>query len=161
DLGFTVIEQKQVWQSRVGNRWLGEDDDANWDRAVADRLGAIAAVGASGLDVPASSVPAGCGPWSALGEAVITWYMSVDRDRVLQGDVFSFSYTNVDGPIVEGYGALVARYGEGLPVSLATPATRIAWGDHAVTVETPKGTVRARAAIIAVPTNVLAGESIR
>src|SRR5262249_32827817 len=75
DLGFTVVEQKQVWQSRVGNRWLGEDDDADWDRAVADRLAAIAAVGAAGLDVPASSVPADGGPWSALVEAVITWYM--------------------------------------------------------------------------------------
>src|SRR5262249_43412118 len=155
------VEQKQVWQSRVGNRWLGEDDDADWDRAVADRLAAIAAVGAAGLDVPASSVPADGGPWSALVEAVITWYMSVDSDQVSTRDLFKFNDTNVDWPIVEGYGALVARYSEGLPVSLATPATRIAWGDHAVAVETPKGTVRARAAIIAVPTNVLAGGSIR
>src|SRR5262245_15928595 len=32
DLGFTVIERKQAWQGRVGNHWLGEDENANWDR---------------------------------------------------------------------------------------------------------------------------------
>jgi len=161
DLGFTVIEQKQVWQSRVGDRWLGEDEDANWDRAVADRFEAIAEVGASGLDVPASTVPAGGGPWAPLTEAVITWYMSMDSAQVSTRDLFNSNDTNVDWPIVEGYGSLVARYGEELPVSLATPATRIAWGDHAVAVETAKGTVRARAAVIAVSTNVLASGSIR
>jgi monoamine oxidase len=72
DLGFTVIEQKQVWQSRVGGRRLGEGEDANWDRVVAARLAAIAAVGASGLDIAASTVPGDGGAWSPLAEAVIT-----------------------------------------------------------------------------------------
>src|SRR5262249_53172739 len=69
--------------------------------------------------------------------------------------------TNADWPIVEGYGALVARYAAGLPVLLATPVTRIAWGRRGVAVETAKGVVQARAAVIAVPTNVLAGGAIR
>ncbi len=161
DLGFTVIEQKQVWQGRVGDRWLGEDAAANWDRAIADRLEAIAEVGASGLDVPASTVPADGRAWGPLAEAVITWYMSVDSDQVSTRDLFNSNDTNIDWPIVEGYGSLVARYGEVLPVSLATPAARIAWGDHAVTIETAKGTVQARAAVITVPTNVLASGAIR
>lgn len=87
--------------------------------------------------------------------------MSVDSDQASTRDIFNANDTDVDLPIVEGYGALVARYGAGLPVSLATPATRVAWGDHAVVVETARGTVTARAAIIAVPTSVLAAGSIR
>ncbi|MGH6959961.1 MAG: flavin monoamine oxidase family protein, partial [Dongiaceae bacterium] len=88
-------------------------------------------------------------------------YTSADSDQVSTLDIFNANDTNVDWPIVEGYGALVARYGEGLPISLATPAKRIIWGDRAVAVETGSGTVKARAAVVAVPTNVLAGGAIR
>lgn len=161
DLGFTVIGQKQVWQSRVGDRWLGDGEDADWDRVVAARFAAIAAVGETGRDIAASAVPAEDGTWSKVADAVISWYMSVDSDQASTRDIFNANDTDVDLPIVEGYGALVARYGAGLPVSLATPATRVAWGDHAVVVETARGTVTARAAIIAVPTSVLAAGSIR
>jgi len=161
DLGFTVIGQKQVWQSRVGDRWLGDGEDADWDRVVAARFAAIAAVGEAGRDIAASAVPAEGGTWSKVADAVISWYMSVDSDQASTRDIFNANDTDVDLPIVEGYGALVARYGAGLPVSLATPATRVAWGDHAVLVETARGTVTARAAIIAVPTSVLAAGSIR
>lgn len=161
DLGFTVIEQKQVWQGRLGDRWLGESEGADWDRVIAARLAAIAAVGASGRDVAASTVPAEREMWSPVAEAVISWYTSADSDQVSTLDIFNANDTNVDWPIVEGYGALVACYGEGLPVSLATPATRIAWGDRAVAVETASGTVQSRAAVVAVPTNVLASGAIR
>jgi len=160
-LGFTVIERKQVWLGRLGDRWLGESEHADWDRVIASRLAAIAAVGASGRDVAASTVSAEREMWSPVAEAVISWYTSADSDQVSTLDIFNANDTNTDWPIVEGYGALVARYGEGLPVSLATPATRIAWGDRAVVVETGRGTVNARAAVIAVPTNVLAGGAIR
>ena len=158
ELGLTVIERKQVWRSRVGKHWLGE---ADWDRVVAARFAAIAAVGGAGRDIPASAVAAQAGAWSQMAEAVISWYMSVDSDQASTRDIFNANDTDIDLPILEGYGALVARYGAGLPVSLSTPATRVGWGDHVVSVETPRGTVTARAAIIAVPVSVLAGGAIR
>lgn len=161
ELGLTVIERQQVWHGRLGSRSLDEDERADWDRLVGERFAAIAEVGASGRDVAASTVPASGEAWSPLAEAVITWYMSVESEQVSTRDFFNANDTNVDWPIVEGYGALVARYGEGLPILLAAPATRIAWGDHAVSVETLKGTVQARAVVIAAPTNVLAGGAIR
>jgi monoamine oxidase len=161
ELGLTVIERKQVWQGRLGDRWLGESEHADWDRVIAARLAAIAAVGASGHDIAASAVPAQREMWGPVAEAVISWYTSADSDQVSTLGIFNANDTNVDWPIVEGYGSLVERYGKALPVSLATSATRIAWGDHAVAVETAKGTMRARAAVIAVPTNVLASGAIR
>lgn len=160
DLGFTVIEQRQVWLGRLGDHWLDESEHADWDRVIASRLAAIAAVGASGRDVAASTVPVAHEPWSPAAEAVVSWYTSADSDQVSTLDIFNANDTGTDWPIVEGYGALVARYGEGLPVWLATPATRIAWGDRAMAVETARGTVHARAVVVAVPTNVLAGGAI-
>jgi len=60
-----------------------------------------------------------------------------------------------------GLGALIGKLGEGLPVVLGAPATRIAWSNRDVNVETPSGTVAARAAIVTASTNVLASGRIK
>jgi monoamine oxidase len=61
----------------------------------------------------------------------------------------------------QGLGTLIARLGEGLPVSLSTPATRVAWSGRDVTVETAVGKIAARAAIVTASSNVLASGSIK
>lgn len=61
---------------------------------------------------------------------------------------------------LEGYGALIHRWGADVPVTLSTPVRRIGWGGPDVEVETDKGTLRARAAIVTVSTGVLAFEDI-
>ena len=63
---------------------------------------------------------------------------------------------NADAFCREGYGALLAKTAAGLPVQLSTPAKRLDWGG-ALQIETPKGTVRARAVIITVSTDALRG----
>jgi monoamine oxidase len=55
----------------------------------------------------------------------------------------------------QGYGALLARLAAGLPVHTATPASKIVW-QRGPAVETPKGTLFARAVIVTVSTNLLA-----
>lgn len=54
----------------------------------------------------------------------------------------------------EGYGTLLARLAGGLPVQLSTPARKLDWGG-ALLIDTPKGTIKARTAIITVSTAVL------
>jgi monoamine oxidase len=61
----------------------------------------------------------------------------------------------------QGLGTLIAKLGEGLPVSLSTPATRISWSGRDVTVETAAGKVAARAAIITASSNVLTSGMIK
>jgi monoamine oxidase len=160
-LGFTVVERKQVWRSRVGRHRLSPEQEAEWDAAIAARFATIAARGADGSDLPASQAAASSTTWDPLIDAVISWYTSVDAEQLSTRDVHNILDTDTDWPIVEGYGALVASYGEGLPVSLTTPVKRIDWGGRAVVAESSAGAVRARAAIVAVPTSVLASGSIR
>jgi monoamine oxidase len=62
-----------------------------------------------------------------------------------------------------GIGAFVARrLGVGLDIRLNTPVTRLRWNGAGgrVTVETPRGTLTARAAIVTVSTGVLAAGAI-
>lgn len=61
----------------------------------------------------------------------------------------------------EGFGALVAHWGRDVPVTLACPARRIRWDGSGVRVETDRGTIDARAAIVTVSTGVLAFDGIR
>lgn len=60
----------------------------------------------------------------------------------------------------EGFGALIHRWGEDVPVNLGTPVRRIRWDGPGVEVETSKGTIRANAVIVTVSTGVLAFEDI-
>jgi monoamine oxidase len=60
----------------------------------------------------------------------------------------------------EGFGALVARFGADVPVTLSTPVRRIGWGGPGVSVETAKGTIRADKVIVTASPAVLAFEEI-
>jgi len=60
----------------------------------------------------------------------------------------------------QGLGALIAKLGEQVPISLSTPATRIVWGRD-VAVETPAGKISARAVIVTVSSNVLTAGNIK
>src|SRR5262249_35689227 len=61
----------------------------------------------------------------------------------------------------QGLGTLIAKLGEQVPVTLATPASRIAWTSKDVAVETPAGKIAARAAIVTVSSNELAAGSLK
>jgi monoamine oxidase len=61
----------------------------------------------------------------------------------------------------QGLGVLIAKLGEQVPLSLSTPASRIAWSGRDVTVETSAGKIAARAAVITVSSNVLTAGNIK
>ncbi len=61
----------------------------------------------------------------------------------------------------QGLGALMGKLGEGVPVVLSTPATRVTWSGRDIGVETPAGRVAARAVIVTVSSNVLNSGAIK
>lgn len=61
----------------------------------------------------------------------------------------------------QSYGAILAKLAEGLPIRLSTAVTRVDWSGRGVVVETPSGTIRARAAVVTASTSVLAAGAIR
>jgi monoamine oxidase len=67
---------------------------------------------------------------------------------------------DTDWRVAEGYGALVASHAAGLAVALATPVTAIRGEGKQLRIETPRGAIRANAAIVTVSTNVLASGAI-
>ena len=159
ELGFTVPERDANWRGRIGTLTAAEAAAAS--RGIDAGFEAIDAAGAAGRDVAARAVLPASGPGRAELDAVLPWVTGVDTPEVSTLDHFLYRDTGRNWPVVEGYGALVAAHGAGLPVRLSTPATAIDWRGPGIKVATPSGDLEARLAIITVPTGVLAQERLR
>lgn len=138
----------------------GEEEAELW--AVWDEVyEAITNAGRKGRDVSPASVSPAEGDWARTAWFGIgPWEMGKDMSDFSCLDWWN-SADSVDWYCEAGYGTLVAERAAGLPIELETPATVIRWGGPGVEVETPRGTISAKAVILTVSTGVLAGGGIR
>ena len=163
DLNFQLLYHGNASEAfYVGDhRATGQERKKN-NKAWVQVESAINKAGRAGQDVPASSVIPPDLEYSGNPQ---TWKgpmdWAVDFENLSTMDVWQYGDLGSNYMIKEGYGTLVARMGSGLPVRLNTPATRINWGGSGVSVETPSGTVRAKAGIVTVSTGVLNAGSIK
>jgi monoamine oxidase len=110
----------------------------------------------------ASVLPKDLGDWAGTAEFVLgANFAGKDLKDISVGDKARAQDRNTAIACRQGLGTLVAKLGEPVPLSLSTPASRIAWSNRDVTVETPSGKIAARAAIITVSSNVLAAGNIK
>lgn len=122
----------------------------------------IAEIGEGDHDCAVSELFPFRGKWHDFFEASFIAKQGVPAAQSSARDFARYVWEGDDWPVLDGLGALIARHAQGIPVELETPAQRVAWGGKAgVAVETPRGTIEARAAIIAVPVGVLARGVIR
>ncbi len=161
ELGFTVVQREPAWGGRRRIGKLSEAEIEAVEQTIEEGLAAITAAGEQGRDIAASEVLSPTAPGRPLLDAIISWIYGVDPPRASTMDAALYRETHHNWPVAEGYGALVAANGAGLPVKLATPALAIDWRGPGVRVNTPAGTVSARAAIVTLPTGVLNEEKVR
>ncbi len=87
--------------------------------------------------------------------------VGVPPERISTEDVKAYAETGEDWPVKDGYGALIAGLADGLPIRTGCPVTGIDRTGETVRVETPDGTLTARAVIVTVSPDVLRSGSIR
>jgi monoamine oxidase len=160
-LGYAPALEQRVRQVFLDGRRADEIETADWISFAERNFKAMEAVGQGGRDVPASEVVERGARWSALFDAWCAMMTSFNTDAVSTLDYARYIDTKENWVVPQGFGALIARYGAGLPVTLNAPVSRIAWGGPRVTLQTPQGTVSAVAAIVTVSTAVLANGAIR
>src|SRR5262249_14165427 len=110
----------------------------------------------------ASAIPKDLGDWAATAEFVLGANASGKDLKELS--VIDKARGGDRGALIAcrlGLGTMMAKLADQVPLALATPASRLAWSNRDVTVETPAGPIAARAAIVTVPTNVLASGAIK
>jgi monoamine oxidase len=133
----------------------------------------IVSAGAIGLGKPRADISAAQAtehlknsPWYQLVAGALEVQHSATLEQTGCADIFALTKTGIlpvvtpspdNWLIPSGYGALIARLLEGMPISLNTPVETITWGNKAgVALETPNGTVVAKKVIVTVPVAVLA-----
>jgi monoamine oxidase len=155
--GLEVYAAPRGQKLRVPPRRAREGELEEFLAALVRANRAIVEAGRVGMDRPASAVlPGDLGSWRDTVEFVLGPY-SVGKplSEVSAADFARAPERNADGFCRQGYGALLAHLAKDVPVQVSTPARRLDWGG-ALLIDTPKGTIRARTAIVTVSTAVLA-----
>lgn len=165
DLGLRLVDSDALRQecTQVGDRPASAAELAAYDAAwEAFQQAVDSRVAAGGADISvAEAVPRG-GAWDAT---VAAWQGEIiaaaPLDRVSLED---FAATALDGGNMlpeAGLGTLLARLAEGLPIRLSALVRRLEWGAGHVVAEGDFGRLRARAAIVTLPSSLIAAESLR
>jgi monoamine oxidase len=161
--GLDVFQAPVGQKIRIGRRNARPSETEEFLAALVRANRAIDEASRRGADMScASALPKDLGDWAGTAEFVL-------GANATGKDLSDFSVADKvraqdrSSPIAcrQGLGALIAKLGEQLPVSLSTPASRISWGSRDVSVETPAGKIDARAAILTVSSNVLASGNIK
>ena len=159
--GFSYRRDSQ-WRSNIfaGGAFLPDDERQRWMDGMDADHATIAAAGAEGRDVAVADVIDLSAPWAPFMAYWFSLGTSRDVDQVSVLDVTNYNDTEENWPLREGFGALVARWAAGVPVTLNARAERISWGGSGVRVETARGTISGRTALVTVSTNVLTSGGI-
>jgi len=159
--GFTYRRGTFDRTLRFATDWAQSTDDKDCDSFFQRSEAALRAAHAAGRDVAVAEVVERESPWTGLFDYWVSLNTSVDSDQASAVDLYNYRDTGEDWPLKNGYGRLIARLGEGLPIALNAAVTAIDHSGKEIRLTTPKGTVIAKAAIVTVSTGILGGGDIR
>lgn len=161
--GLDVVPASLGQKIRIGRRFARPGETEEFLAALVRAKRAIDEAARGRLDEScASALPTDLGNWTGTVEFVLG--PSATGKDLKELSVIDKARAQDRTAVVgcrQGLGTLMAKLGAQLPLSLSTPATRISWSNRDVAVETPAGKIAARAAIVTVSTNVLAGSTIK
>lgn len=149
---------------RSGRRYARESELEDFLAVLVRARRAIADAARGKADISCGqAIPKDLGEWRDTIEFVLgPFTCSKDLADVSATDFSRMAPRDSASFCRQGLGTLVARLADELPVRLSTPVTRIeSWQRGRVTVDTPKGSIVARAAIVTASTSVLAAGKIR
>ncbi|HWA44873.1 MAG TPA: NAD(P)/FAD-dependent oxidoreductase [Hypericibacter adhaerens] len=134
----------------------GTELDGYLDRCHEAVIGAAKA----GRDISLAEATERENRWTPVFDYWTTIATSADSDQVSVMDTLHYNDTEENWPLKEGFGALIARFGADVPVTLNCAVQRIEWGEPEIRLETKKGTIRAKRVIVAVSTGILGAGDI-
>jgi monoamine oxidase len=148
---------------RIGRRYARESEMEDYLATLVRANGAIAEAARRADMSCAQALPKDLGEWRSTVEFFLGPFgCGKDLAEISAVDFARSAERDVDAFCRQGFGALIARLANGLPVQLSTPVTAIEWGGRpGIEVVTDKGRISAATAIVTVSTNVLAASKIR
>jgi monoamine oxidase len=146
---------------RIGARYARESELENYLAAYVRAARGISDTARSKGDMAAArAIPKDLGDWQSTVEFTLGPFTSAKDLNDVSALDFSRLERDTEAFCRQGYGTLLTKAAEGIPVQLSTPALGVQW-ERGLEVETPKGRITARAVIVTVSTNVLASGRLR
>ena len=159
--GIDIYPAPESQKVRVGLRYAREGELEDFLSAQVRTTRAIDEAARKADIAAEQAVPNDLRDWRGAVEFVLGPYACAkDLAQVSALDFARSAERNRAAFCKQGFGALVATLGQGLNVHFLTPASTLDTRG-AVTVQTAKGTITARTAIVTVPTNVIASGGLR
>ena len=146
-----------IWQA---GRFATPDELVEAHGCTLAAFGAIEAAATEGRDVSIGALLPQAGRWAAGVRCVMQTMVGADPEEVSATGYWEYEDSDVNWPVLSGYGDLIAAMAAALPVRTGVAVTGIGERAGAVEIETGGGTIRARAAIVTVSTDVLASGAI-
>lgn len=160
--GLDIVNAPAGQKIRIGRRYARPGETEQFLAALVRTNRAIDEASRKADIACAAALPKDLGDWAGTAEFLLgASFSGKDLKDVSAVDKARAQDRNTAIACRQGLGTLIAKLGEQLPLALSTPARRILWSNRDVVVETQGGKITARAAIITVSSNVLAGDSIR
>jgi monoamine oxidase len=161
--GIATYPAPRGQRVRIGRRYARESEIEEYLSVFVRSERAISEA-ARKMDVScAQALPKDLGDWRSTIEFVMGPYScGKDLSEVSALDFSKSDERDINAFCKFGFGGLLARFAAGLPVQLATPARRIELNGRAgIEIDTPKGVIKAKTAIVTVSTGVLAAGKIK
>jgi monoamine oxidase len=161
ELDFEIDQTRPPWRQQsfdTGFPYAERLDfitslDAFYERAEA--------AAKSGRDGAASALLEPGDRWNPMIDAISTYINGCELDAVSILDMDAYEDSEINWRVRRGYGALISAYGATCPLALNCRVTRIDHSGKRLGIETSRGTLTAGKAVVTVPTNLIADESIR
>lgn len=104
----------------------------------------------------AAALPKDLQEWAGTADFVLGAYNTgKDLQDLSALDLLMMAQRDNASACRQGLGTLIAKLGASLTVALSTPVTRISWSGKDAQLETPSGTLNAKAVIVTASTNAL------
>src|ERR1700761_9537537 len=160
-LNFEVDKTLPPWRERAVAEVFPLKERDDFIRSLDAFFDRAEQAAKSGQDAPADTCLEPGNRWNPMIDAISTYINGCELDQVSILDFDAYEDTNINWRVRRGYGALMAAYGATLPVVLDCAVTLIDHSAKTLRIETSKGTLKAARAIVTVPTNLIAQETIR
>ena len=161
ELGFSLYPRLPEWTSRLRRSGETPEAEADWLRTREEFRRKVARAAAETEDRPASELLVPGGRWNQLLEATSSWGNGVELDRLSVKDHSRYEDSGINWRVRKGYGTLLEKLAEDLPVAHRAAVSRIDHGGKEIRLQTARGTVTAARAIVTVPTAIIAQERLR
>jgi monoamine oxidase len=160
-LNFEVDKTRPPWRQQSFDAGFPIKERADFIDALDDFYDRAEQAAKSGRDSAASACLEPGNRWNPMIDAISTYVNGCELDQVSILDMDAYEDTEINWRVRRGYGALMTAYGALCPLALTTEVTLIDHSGTRVRIETSQGTLIAKKAIVTVPTNLIADQSIR